>query len=164
MHVQAPAPIENSLHDTPPNTGCRPVGDKRFKTFLCLLTAVAGQHSYIPVSHPRKFPRGLAAPMTTALLPAGATPFSSSYVAFTRPSAIPARVGTQRCSLPGVKPGAGIPESSQCRKNEQRSMAVCRRSIDQAWGIERLWLRSRQPSARLMPRFTDVRPHPSFRP
>ena len=65
MHVQAPAPLENSLHDTPPNKGCRPVGDRRFKTFLCLPTAVAGQYSYIPVSHPGKFPRGLAAPMTT---------------------------------------------------------------------------------------------------
>ena len=43
------------------------MGDRQFKTFLCVLTAVAGQHSYIPVSHPGKFPRGLAAPMTTAL-------------------------------------------------------------------------------------------------
>ena len=44
----------------------------------CALTAVAGRHSYAPVSHPDKFPHGLTAPMTTDLIPAGTTLFSFS--------------------------------------------------------------------------------------
>ena len=41
------------------------------QTLPCVLTAVAGRHSYVSGRHPGKFLRGLGAPMTSALCAGG---------------------------------------------------------------------------------------------
>ena len=62
------------------------------KTLLFVLTAAAGQHSYMPVSHPGRFPHGLAAPMTTALVvPSGILPFSFLLCGLRKAMVIPGR-------------------------------------------------------------------------
>ncbi len=96
MYIQSTASIIYDSHRPP--QACRPVGSSiHLNTLLCVLTAGAGQHSYMPVSHPGRFRHGLAAPMTTALVvPTGANPISSCLCGLRKAMVIPAQAGIQR--------------------------------------------------------------------